>query len=419
MDPILYIFNMLLYATFIAQQSRGFATRTAFRAGRKRAGKLVRQSKSKGGGSSPKPRFSVRFLQGSEEFKGQEVCSIEDGIKLNVTYTNEAGVVGTWLDDALREGAKAFGFDTETKPRFSKRSPGESEPGPALLQLATADGKCLVVQLAGRSWRNKKQKALVKALQPVLGNKKLPKVGVGLDDDCVELWRGSKGSLEVKCRIDIGGVGVSAVRSDNPETVTGDEKTTEAPALTNFDSRSLTSVTQAILGVSLAKPRRVQVSNWGGKPPLLRRQVTYAAADAWAGAAVFSELARRRPDLFGSVSLASGSLSLSSDTERSVQELSERRERRRQIREELKQVKRRYAAVYQALWGGNEGEGEERDQDSRSSWAVVPVPTTEEEKEKLRLALTEMDEKKASLRETLSTIRPDPMLQLEPTEIGL
>ena len=412
----LRIFTMFLYATFIAQQSRGFATRTASRAGQKRAGKLVRQSKSKGGGSSPKPRFSVRFVQGSKEFKGQEVCSIEDGIKLNVTYTNEAGVVGAWLDDALREGAKAFGFDTETKPRFSKRLPGESEPGPALLQLATAEGKCLVVQLAGRSWRNKKQKDLVKALQPVLGNKKLPKVGVGLDDDCVELWRGSKGSLEVNCRIDIGGVGVSAVRNDNPETVTGDGKTTEAPALTTFDSRSLTSLTQAILGVSLAKPRKVQISNWGGKPPLLRRQVTYAAADAWAGAAVFSELARRRPDLFGSVSLAPGGV-LSSDTERSVQELSERRERRRQIREELKQVKRRYGAVYHALWGADDGEGEERDQDSRSSW--FPEYTTDEEKEGLRLALTAMDEEKASLRETLSTIRPDPLLQLEPSEIGL
>ena len=122
-------------------------------------------------------------------FLGRETCTI-DGVsgahapKLDVTYTNDASAVSAWLADALGGGngvgegggVAALGIDTETKPRFSKPVPGTPDLGPALLQLATDDGRCLVVQLSGKSWRHGDTKALVAALQPVLGDAAIPKV---------------------------------------------------------------------------------------------------------------------------------------------------------------------------------------------------------------------------------------------------
>ena len=139
---------------------------------------------------APPPPFPVRYLKGAPGlFLGRETCTI-DGVsgahapKLDVTYTNDASAVSAWLADALGGGngvgegggVAALGIDTETKPRFSKPVPGTPDLGPALLQLATDDGRCLVVQLSGKSWRHGDTKALVAALQPVLGDAAIPKV---------------------------------------------------------------------------------------------------------------------------------------------------------------------------------------------------------------------------------------------------
>ena len=62
------------------------------------------------------------------------------GGKLAVTYTASAACVEAWL---ARHGSSPLGFDTETRPVFTK---GQSR-APATLQLA-GEGTCLVIHLA-------------------------------------------------------------------------------------------------------------------------------------------------------------------------------------------------------------------------------------------------------------------------------
>jgi hypothetical protein len=116
---------------------------------------------------------------------------------------------------------------------------------------------------------------LHETLAPVLSDVATAKVGVGLDDDALALWRATGGGLEVRGRFDISGVGAKAGQT-----------------------RSLSNLTAAVLGVDLAKSKRLTLSNWARPPPLSTHQVAYAAKDAWAGAAVFQELCQRRPEAF-------------------------------------------------------------------------------------------------------------------------
>ena len=106
----------------------------------------------------------------------------------------------------------------------------------------------------------------------------------------------------------------------------------------------------------MAKPKKVQVSNWGARPPLSRAQVTYAAADAWAAAAVHAELARRRPDIFN----AEQQEQLQEQRERALPDLSERRARRKVARDALRDATRAVHAASEACleaeWAGAEAE---------------------------------------------------------------
>ena len=260
-------------------------------------------------------------------FAGTATCPLLDGPSLEVTYTNDAAEVQAWLQQATLTDCQALGFDTETKPSFTKDAVAD---GPALLQLATADGRCLVVQLAGRPWRSEAMRSLLLALAPALGDPCLPKCGVGLDDDAIELWRATDvpgGPLEVKGRLDLGGVG---------------------SAKSTGTTRGLANLTQALLGVTMAKSKKVQMSNWGARPPLSLRQVTYAAADAWAAAAVHAELARRRPDIFN----ARQQEQEQEQKERTLTELSERRVRRKAVRDALRDATRAVHAACEACLEG-------------------------------------------------------------------
>ena len=237
--------------------------------------------------------FPVVFDEQSGTFVGKTACNLLDPVAptLEVTYTNDAACVRLWMSGTLSPTLGSLGFDTETKPAYTKQQAATAS-GPALLQLATAEGRCLVVQLPGnRPWHAPATQRLLDALRPALEDPSLPKVGVGVDDDCVELWRATVASvggrnalggrckcpqaLEVRGRVDLGGVGSVAGRL-----------------------RSLANLTEALVGVAIAKPKSLQMSNWGARPPLALAQVAYAATDAWAAAASYAELTRRRPDLF-------------------------------------------------------------------------------------------------------------------------
>ena len=73
------------------------------------------------------------------------------------------------------------------------------------------------------------------------------------------------------------------------------------------------------------------MSNWGAPAPLSTAQITYAAADAWAAAAVHAELASLRPDIFGAGADAGAGVDADAcaGIERSLADLSDRRARRK------------------------------------------------------------------------------------------
>jgi hypothetical protein len=119
----------------------------------------------------------------------------------------------------------------------------------------------------------------VPILEAVLSDDEIIKAGVGIDSDLVQLRHLWRSKLDARSRLDLGGIGGGQV--------TG-----------------LKGLSRAILQVDLPKSTRLATSNWA-RLPLTKDQLEYSARDAWAGAAIVEELAKRDPETFSSESLKS------------------------------------------------------------------------------------------------------------------
>jgi hypothetical protein len=145
--------------------------------------------------------------------------------------------------------------------------------GPATVQISVVDA-CLILQIANEDVGPLPD--TMPFLQEFLADSTILKAGVGLDQDMLELYRWEQTSMifeNAHSRLDIGGIGGSK---------------------NNGNSASLKTVAQLVLGVTLQKSKKISMSNWA-KAPLSDDQISYAARDAWASAAVLSELAARDP----------------------------------------------------------------------------------------------------------------------------
>ncbi|MDK2956685.1 MAG: hypothetical protein PWQ57_2181 [Desulfovibrionales bacterium] len=151
------------------------------------------------------------------------------------------------------KGEDILGFDTETRPSFKK---GVSHPPPALLQLATRSFACLI-QL--------NQIGLPDTLVELMTNQTVVKAGVAVRDDVRELWRVREfapgGFLDL---------GESAKRLE-------------------LRTNGLRNMAANMLGVRISK--RAQCSNWARRD-LSRRQIVYAATDAWISRELYMHLHR-------------------------------------------------------------------------------------------------------------------------------
>ncbi len=165
----------------------------------------------------------------------------------------------TGLDAALDDLRKVsvVGFDTETKPTFRRED--EVRP-PSLLQLATG-ARAWLFQL-----RLLTRHADVFAL---LADPTIKKVGVAPHDDIKGLNRISP--FEAASFVDL-----SALASARGIVTTG-----------------LRNLAGLFLNGRISKA--AQVSNWE-QNPLTRKQILYAATDAWVSLRVFEELMRRKGD---------------------------------------------------------------------------------------------------------------------------
>jgi len=137
-----------------------------------------------------------------------------------------------------------IGFDTESKPTFSK---GEVSSGPHLIQLATATRVYLfpVDHLQDPH-----------GIKAILESPQILKVGFGLDSDLAQLR--SRLGIEARNILDLS----RALRSGTRNQSLG----------------AKTAVAQ-YFGKRLQKSKRTTTSNWAN-PRLTERQILYAANDA-------------------------------------------------------------------------------------------------------------------------------------------
>ena len=142
------------------------------------------------------------------------------------------------------QAEEVLGFDTESKPTFSK---GEISTGPHLIQLATATRVYLFP--VGRQPELPDVKA-------ILESPRILKVGFGLDSDLAQL----RARLQIEARniLDLS----RALRSETGKQSLG----------------AKTAVAQ-YFGRRLQKSKRTTTSNWAN-PRLTERQILYAANDA-------------------------------------------------------------------------------------------------------------------------------------------
>ena len=150
------------------------------------------------------------------------------------------------------EAVTIFGFDTESKPTFTK---GEISTGPHLIQLAT-DKNAYLFQVNSET---------LAFLTPILSNTTPIKVGFGLKNDA-HLFR--KKGIQLNGIVDL------------------------SKAFSTFGITHTLGVKNAmalLFQVHFQKNKKISTSNWA-KKSLSSDQIFYAAADAYAAFLVYTEL---------------------------------------------------------------------------------------------------------------------------------
>lgn len=253
---------------------------------------------------------------------------------LVTTYTSEQQSISKWLQDHVSldkddNTVQCLGLDTETKPCFTSEAAAASK-GPDTLQLAKADGNCLVVHLSqmrgvqdleSNSQRNHHTllhpsieveepevfcslKGYIR-LSSVLKSYRVIKSGVSIDDDALALHENKL--LDVNCRFDLRTIAKSANAKQQSSGQQNGMKRAAKPSQSsnaneNKQSKEQQKISKGnavpqglkglseyyVRGFSLPKQKRLQMSNWA--LPLSDAQVAYAAADAFAGALVVHTL---------------------------------------------------------------------------------------------------------------------------------
>lgn len=150
--------------------------------------------------------------------------------------------------------AAVLGFDSESKPTFSK---GEIATGPHLIQLATLE----------RAYLFQVNAEILEFLKPIFTCRDQIKVGFGLKNDA-HLFR--KKEIELNSILELskcfGSFGLN-----NPV--------------------GLKNAMALLFQVNFPKSKSISTSNWS-KKHLSEQQIAYAAADAYAPVLIFEELLR-------------------------------------------------------------------------------------------------------------------------------
>ena len=201
-------------------------------------------------------------------------------------------------------------------------------------------------------------------VREVICNERIIKVGVGIDDDALELFRWSKRGYEKDMavrrnkNIPKGIIAQQQQQQNNQQyyrqsssssSSSTPQQSESQPKLwemkSRFDIGSIIPKTNSsrrlgiqelgytILGVNILKSKKLAMSNWCNKH-LTMEQISYAARDAWTAAAVMERLQLMNNEVFGADSLSEMDFMKS---QRSVDVMDERARLRKEAKMEMKE----------------------------------------------------------------------------------
>ncbi len=261
--------------------------------------------------------------------------------RLPIVYTNDLSSAEEWARSNLQQEENSedkpimLGWDMESSPNLPWKEHTYNRDtyfGPATIQLSTAQS-ALVLQIAQDGFGPIHEGGLPQFLHDLLIHPNIIPVGVGIDDDMVELYRwclehgddcagpawASK-SGPVLNRFDMGGIGSNRSGS----------------------TKGLARLVAGILGVVLPKSKKLARTHWSKEPPLSKQEVGYAARDAWAGAAVLERLYELDADRFDPSTIAQQLQDQVGDATmplRSIQQISNRKLLRKVVKTEWSELR--------------------------------------------------------------------------------
>lgn len=298
------------------------------------------------------------------------LCDVNICGELPITYTNDSKTLEKWLVEncILHAGTKHIflGFDVEAAPNVPWRRPVNREfmDRPATVQMSTPY-ESIVFHLTGGDGSG--SASALKPLQAMLSDPTILKVGAGIDEDMLELYRWDN-SLNANSRFDIGGIG-------------SDSKTR--------GRIGLEKLVRAIVGVELAKSKKIAMSDWS-MTPLSDTQVIYASRDAWAGAAVMENIGKY--DGLNVDCIAQ----MLRGKEREMQEVDSRARLRKQAKSEMKDIITKVKDMASSLHGGSgvkdNGDQNEKKSSKRDSYSRlldIMSKETRAEVDRLQMILDE------------------------------
>mmetsp|Transcript_1819 Transcript_1819/g.4553 ORF Transcript_1819/g.4553 Transcript_1819/m.4553 type:complete len:447 (-) Transcript_1819:1914-3254(-) len=223
--------------------------------------------------------------------------------QLPVLTTKDPCIIERWLENHAHVGSDAspneysytiLGFDQESIAKPPWKPERASLPdGPATIQLSTPSS-CIIIQLSRCGDGSSLHAPDI--LRRIINDPRIIKVGVGIDDDALELYRWSKESFE--------GAHEGSSLGKNQQQI---------PQLWEMTSRfdlgcilpdkkpslrsGIRELAQKILGVEVEKSKKLSMSNWG-KRHLTLEQISYAARDAWVPAAIVERLQKDNIGVF-------------------------------------------------------------------------------------------------------------------------
>mmetsp|Transcript_20570 Transcript_20570/g.42030 ORF Transcript_20570/g.42030 Transcript_20570/m.42030 type:complete len:528 (+) Transcript_20570:35-1618(+) len=295
------------------------------------------------------------------------LCGPVGAPELPVLTTKDPRIIERWLvdncptyaaiDSNQNTPSSILGFDIESLAKPPWRPERASLPdGPATIQLSTPTS-CIIVPLS-RCGPDGSVLHAPEIVRDVIMNEKVIKVGVGIDDDALELFRWSRKGYEDSLA-DNAKRGLSnGRRIPTPEVKLWKMKSRfdmgcVLPDPNPSRRAGLRELALTVLGVNIPKSKKLAMSNWCNRH-LTMEQISYAARDAWVAAAVVERLQKMvddsstcvdakvdrndtekvvntfHPDCLLSMEFLKG--------QRDVFEIDERATRRKAAKEELKEI---------------------------------------------------------------------------------